>query len=149
MSLTHQPSPWFDYPVRVHPHHTDYAGVVWHGSYLVWMEEARIKMFRDVGLNYADLVKLGCELPVINLSLRYRQAIKMGEVGTVKTRIASLTQVQICCDQHIYCEHHPKPYILGQVTLVPVKLATGRILRQYPEPLQSALTKLLASERRG
>jgi len=25
---------WFNYPVRVYPHHTDYAGVVWHGTYL-------------------------------------------------------------------------------------------------------------------
>ena len=25
---------WFDYPVTVYPHHTDYGGVVWHGTYL-------------------------------------------------------------------------------------------------------------------
>jgi acyl-CoA thioester hydrolase len=28
---------WFNYPVRVYPHHTDYAGVVWHGTYLTWL----------------------------------------------------------------------------------------------------------------
>ncbi|MEM9979094.1 MAG: acyl-CoA thioesterase, partial [Cyanobacteria bacterium P01_D01_bin.2] len=25
---------WFDYGFRVQPHHTDYAGVVWHGTYI-------------------------------------------------------------------------------------------------------------------
>ena len=33
---------WFEYPVRAQPHHTDYAGIVWHGTYLTWMEEARV-----------------------------------------------------------------------------------------------------------
>jgi len=35
---------WFEYPVRVQPHHTDYAGLVWHGSYIAWMEEARSQL---------------------------------------------------------------------------------------------------------
>lgn len=52
-----RPSPWFEYFVRVQPRHTDYAGVVWHGSYVEWMEAARIDAFRTVGLEYADLVK--------------------------------------------------------------------------------------------
>ena len=25
---------------RVLPHHTDYAGVMWHGAYVQWREEA-------------------------------------------------------------------------------------------------------------
>ncbi|MCZ0899091.1 acyl-CoA thioesterase, partial [Microcoleus sp. HI-ES] len=33
---------WFEYLVRVYPHHTDYSGVVWHGTYLAWREEARV-----------------------------------------------------------------------------------------------------------
>ena len=40
----HASENWFEYPVRVQPHHTDYAGVVWHGAYIAWMEEARIRM---------------------------------------------------------------------------------------------------------
>ena len=24
---------WFEYPIRAYPHHTDYAGIVWHGAY--------------------------------------------------------------------------------------------------------------------
>ena len=23
---------WFEYAVRIHPHHTDYVGIVWHGN---------------------------------------------------------------------------------------------------------------------
>lgn len=66
---------WFEYPVRVQPHHTDYAGVVWHGSYIVWMEEARVECLRAIGIDYAHLVALGCELPVVELSVRYHRPV--------------------------------------------------------------------------
>lgn len=39
---------WFEYPIRVQPHHTDYAGIAWHGSYIAWMEEARVEDRKSV-----------------------------------------------------------------------------------------------------
>ena len=29
---------------RVLPQHTDHAGVMWHGAYLAWLEEARVEL---------------------------------------------------------------------------------------------------------
>ena len=28
---------------RVLPQHTDHAGVMWHGAYVAWLEEARVE----------------------------------------------------------------------------------------------------------
>ena len=58
---------WFEYSLRVQPHHTDYAGVVWHGTYVSWLETARVECLRSMGIDFAELVKLGCELPVVEL----------------------------------------------------------------------------------
>ena len=44
---------WFEYPVIAQPHHTDYGGVVWHGTYLTWMESARVECLRSIGVNFA------------------------------------------------------------------------------------------------
>ncbi len=44
---------WFEYSVRAQPHHTDYAGIVWHGSYIAWMEEARVECLRSIGIEFA------------------------------------------------------------------------------------------------
>ena len=30
---------------RVLPQHTDHAGVMWHGAYLAWLEEARVEAY--------------------------------------------------------------------------------------------------------
>ena len=47
---SHTTEKWFEYPVRVQPHHTDYGGIVWHGNYLTWLEEARVEYFRSIGI---------------------------------------------------------------------------------------------------
>lgn len=68
--LVWQPNGGFDYQVRAQPHHTDYAGVVWHGSYITWLESARVEYLRLVGIDFSDLVEMGCDLPVVDLMVK-------------------------------------------------------------------------------
>lgn len=79
------PTPWLNYPAPVQPHQTDYAGVAWHGSYLAWLEEARIDCLRQGGIEFADLVHLGCDLSVVRLEARYLQALQFGKAALVRT----------------------------------------------------------------
>ena len=60
---------------RVLPQHTDHAGVMWHGAYLAWLEEARVEALASAGLAYSDLSARGLELPVVSLAIDYRQAL--------------------------------------------------------------------------
>ena len=53
---------------RVLPQHTDHAGVMWHGSYVAWMEEGRVLALEQAGLSYAALSALGYEMPVVNMA---------------------------------------------------------------------------------
>ncbi|HBL12012.1 MAG TPA: acyl-CoA thioesterase [Cyanobacteria bacterium UBA11162] len=133
---------WFEYPVRVHPHHTDYAGVVLHGTYITWMEEARVECLRSIGIDYADLVALGCELPVVELSLRYHQSIQMGMAAIVKTRMSQMEGVRINWDYQIQSPDGENIYVTGRVTLVAVDREKGKIMRQLPPPVKDALVKL-------
>ncbi|MEB3321540.1 MAG: acyl-CoA thioesterase [Synechococcaceae cyanobacterium] len=64
---------------RVLPQHTDHAGVMWHGAYLAWLEEARVEALAAVGLPYSDLSSRGLELPVVSLAIDYRQALRHGD----------------------------------------------------------------------
>lgn len=136
---------WFEYPVRVQPHHTDYAGVVWHGAYLPWLEEARVEYLRSLGMDFADFVKLGWDLPVIELSLRYHRALKLGEVAIVKTRMQEITGIRLQWDYRIESPTADTLYLTGQVTLVAVDLEKGRIGRQLPPAVKEVLGKLVQS----
>jgi acyl-CoA thioester hydrolase len=142
--LTYQAmsSNWFEYPILVYPHHTDYAGIVWHGTYLTWMEEARVECLRSIGIDFADLVALGCDLPVVDLSIRYRQSLRMGESAIVKTRTIEMEGVRIVWEYEIQSADRKIIYLTGMVTLVAVDLEKGKIMRQLPTTVKDALVKM-------
>ena len=134
--------PWFEYPLCVYPHHTDYAGVVWHGTYLQWMEEARVEYFRSIGLDFAELVAIGCDLPVVDLSVRYHQPLQLGMRAILKTRLAEITGVRQILQSQICSLDERERYLTAQVTLVAIDRQRGKVMRKLPPMLTDALMKL-------
>lgn len=134
---------WFEYPVKAQPHHTDYAGIVWHGTYLTWMEEARVECLRSIGIEFADLVALRCDLPVVELSLRYHLPIHLGISAVVKTRLSKTRGVRIYWDYQIQSVKGDETFLTGRVTLVGVDREKRKIMRQLPPSFQDALVKLV------
>ena len=57
--------------VRVIYGDTDRMGIVYHGTYLRFMEHARVEFMRNHGVVYAALEREGYGLPVIDLALSY------------------------------------------------------------------------------
>ena len=157
MSLTQPPQPqphsssvsfsdgWFILPVRVFPHHTDYAGIVWHGTYVAWMEELRVESLHWLGVDYGDLVAEGCDLPVVELKMRYLQSVQMGMKILIKGKLLPIKGVRLIWDYQIVSEDSQRLYASGQVTLVPLSRETGKIMRRLPSPLKNALDKIQAS----
>lgn len=135
---------WFHFPVRVQPHHTDYAGVVWHGSYITWMEAARVECLRDAGISFADLVAEGIDLPVVNMSLRYHQIIKMGEMADVMARLAPPDRLRLNWEYEIRTER--QLCVTATVSLVAVDRSKGKVLRAMPLLLQEAIARCRRSQ---
>lgn len=136
---------WFEYPIKVQPHHTDYAGIAWHGTYLTWMEEARVECLRSIGIDFADLVALGCDLPVVDLSVRYHRSLQLGMTAIIKTRMLEVTGVRINWDYKIVSPDSQELYVSAQVTLVALDRERGKIMRQLPPAMKDALAKISAS----
>ena len=134
---------WFDYGFRVQPHHTDYSGVVWHGTYIQWMETARVECLRAVNFAFEDFVAAGYDLPVVDLQLRYRQSLTLGSEGLVKTQLR-MQGVKLIWKYEIYNvdSDAPELCIIGDVVLVPVDMAKRRIVRRLPANLQARLDDL-------
>jgi acyl-CoA thioester hydrolase len=119
---------------------------VWHGSYIAWMEEARVECLRSIGINYSDLVALGCELPVVELSLRYHQPVLMGMEIVVKTRMAAMEGVRLQWDYQIQSTDGQDLFVTARVVLVTVDREKGKIMRQLPPSVKDALAKLTSLE---
>jgi acyl-CoA thioester hydrolase len=134
---------WFEYIVRVQPHHTDYSGTVWHGTYLTWLEEARVEYLRSMGIDFAELVKLGFHFPVIELSLYYHHFIQLGQEAIIKTRINKITGVQMNFDCRMESLNTQECYVTGAITLVAVDREKGKIMRHLPPTVRDALINLI------
>jgi acyl-CoA thioester hydrolase len=132
---------WYEYPVRAQPHHTDYAGIVWHGAYLTWMESARVECLRELGIEFADLVALGCDLPVVDLSIRYHRPVRLGMTAVVRTRMIQSSKIRMVWDYRIQSPDGKELYTTAQVTLVAVDLEKGSVMRKLPPSVQDALVK--------
>jgi acyl-CoA thioester hydrolase len=133
---------WFEYPIKVYPHQTDYGGRVWHGVYLTWMEAARVECLLSNGIDFSELVSVGCDLPVVDLSIRYHQPLKMGLTAVVKTRMTEIEGVRIHWDYKIQSLDGQQTYVTARVTLVAIDSEKGKILRQLPAAVKNALALL-------
>ncbi len=130
---------WFEYGLTVQPHHTDYAGIVWHGTYIAWMEEARVAYLQERGVNFADWVKAGVDLPVVDLDLRYRQSLTLGQRALVRTWLEPFKGVRLVWHYDIQRADTGTTCVEGRVTLATVDLKSRRVLRRLPDGLQVVL----------
>jgi len=133
---------WFKYPVKVYPHHTDYGGVVWHGTYIAWMEEARGKCLHSMGIEIADLAALGCDFPVVELSVRYHRAIQLGMTVVVKTCLSKINGIRINWDYAVVSTDEQQLYTTAKTTLVAVDRQKAKIMRHLPANVLDAFVKI-------
>lgn len=66
---------------------TDAMGVVWHGNYLKFFEDAREHFGREFGMEYLDLYNKGYLTPIVRSEINHKASIHYGETAKV---IASL-----------------------------------------------------------
>ena len=79
------------------PQHTDHAGVMWHGSYLNFLEEGRIDALDKVGLSYSKLSKKGFEIPVISIQIRYKKSFIHGEKVLLTSQFKLENKIRLKC----------------------------------------------------
>jgi len=139
------PEQAFEYRVRVQPHHTDYGGVVWHGNYIAWLEAARVEWLRSHDIDFADWVNCGVDLPVVDLSIQYRQPLTLGAIALIKCWLLPSKNVRLIWQYQILNAATQELCATAQVTLVPIQQQPRKILRRLPEPMQSDLARLMTA----
>lgn len=71
--------------LRVRYSETDQMGIVHHSSYLVYLEEGRTALMRELGFPYEEVERRGLGMAVRQVDLRYRVAARYGDIVVVHT----------------------------------------------------------------
>jgi acyl-CoA thioester hydrolase len=136
---------------QVLPQHTDHAGVMWHGAYLAWLEEARVEALAAAGLAYSQLSRRGLELPVVHLSLTYQAPLLHGDRVEVRSLVVPRRGLKVPW-QSWFIGPAGQVAARAHVDLALVDFSAGaekrRLLRQPPEDLAAALASLAAGPKR-
>ena len=64
---------------KVSFHDLDAMGVVWHGHYLLYMEEAREAFLNKYGTGYMQMLDAGYFEPITHLNLNYKGSFVYGD----------------------------------------------------------------------
>ena len=69
---------------------TDQMGLVHHGSYINYFEEARISWISNLGFSYSEMEKSGIILPVSKLNVSYLRPAYFDDELVVNVELAEL-----------------------------------------------------------
>ena len=111
---------------------TDAYGVAWHGSYLRWMEQARVEFCRAIGIDLVEMKKQDVMIPVTNLNIRYKASALLDDKIIVETEITEMTQLVVQFTQIIKHKETGKVFTIGKIEVVAVN-GEGRIYRRVPD----------------
>ena len=76
--------------IKVRYCETDQMGLVHHGSYVNYFEEARIAWISNLGFSYGEMEKSGIILPVSKLNVSYLRPVYFDDEIVVNVELAEL-----------------------------------------------------------
>ncbi len=121
---------------------TDAYGVVWHGSYLRWLEMGRVGLCEMMGHNLNDLISQSIVLPVVNLNIKYKSSAKLEDEMIIETEISEFKGFSVTFKQRILSKQTRKNYIEADVVVVAID-NDGKLYRRMPEVLAKSFEEAL------
>jgi acyl-CoA thioester hydrolase len=127
-------------PVRVYWEDTDAGGIVYHTSYLRFLERGRTELLRALGIDQtALLAQTGAAFVVRRMNIEFQGAGRLDDLLVVTTEPRTLRRASLTLGQTI--RHGDAVLIEAVVTCVCIK--GGRAVR-LPAALGEALGRLAA-----
>ena len=95
----------FSMQIKVRYCETDQMGLVHHGSYVNYFEEARISWISNLGFSYGEMEKSGIILPVSKLNINYLRPAYFENDLVVNVELAELPTSRLIFNYTITNKH--------------------------------------------
>lgn len=131
----------FSMRVRVYYEDTDAGGIVYHASYLRWMERARTEWLRTLGEHHGELAaRAGVQFVVSEIDIRYRRPARLDDLLEVDLSVLQVRGASLRLAQAVRPAGHPESAPLTEAT---VRVAVMDRITGRPAPLPRRLLDLL------
>ena len=96
-------SPVFELPVRIYYEDTDAGGVVYHASYLRFMERARTEWLREKGFELDNLKEeFGFLFAVRSASIEYLHPARLNDLLGIHVSISRIGKASLDIEHEVY-----------------------------------------------
>lgn len=130
---------------KVYYSDTDAYGVVWHGSYLRWLEMGRVDMCESFGYTLIELQEQDIALPVVNINVRYKASAKLNDSLIIETAVQKFTPLSVTFEQKISDKTTGKVFVEAVVDVVAIN-NSGKLYRRMPEVLTTMFKKAITKD---
>ncbi|MBI4648623.1 MAG: acyl-CoA thioesterase [Bacteroidia bacterium] len=72
--------------VKVRFSDVDPMGIVWHGNYIKYFEDAREAFGKKYGLGYMDVYRAGILAPIVKLKIDYKKPLRYDENAVIEIK---------------------------------------------------------------
>jgi acyl-CoA thioester hydrolase len=123
-------------PVRVYYEDTDFSGVVYHASYLRFLERGRTELLRAVGVDQSVLhgAEEALSFAVRRMTIDYLKPARMDDVLAIETRTDEIRGASLTMAQRV---------LRGDEVLVTADVRVAAISRGRPARIPDTLRWLL------
>ena len=129
----------FSLPIRVYYQDTDAGGVVYHSTYLNFMERARYEWLRALGFNMNALMQVHKILFMVrSIEIEYFKPALLDDLLNVTVTITGIGRSRIAVFQEIICNH--VKLVSATIHVVCVGAETLKPVR-IPAPLREKIGK--------
>lgn len=126
---------------------TDKMGIVYHASYLRYMELGRVEFIRGSGMPYTEMEKLGLALPLTDIAVQYRSPARYDETLSIEVGLSWLTRVRVHFDYRfvVHGREGGSPQDPVEILTAHSRHACVRVADGRPERLPQAVYEVLGS----
>jgi acyl-CoA thioester hydrolase len=140
--MIERPAHAIEHHVQVAFHHCDPLGVVWHGRYFEWFDEARAALFASVGLDVPEIRAHGHRLYVVETRCRYMVPLRYADEARVTAWFTGAQPlIRVAFDVR---NERTSRWSARAATVLAVTDAAGELLPRTPDTLLARLPRVSA-----
>lgn len=121
-------------------HDIDVIGVMWHGHYLKYLENARWALMDRIGFGFEVMCSSGYAWPIVEMHVKYVKAARLGDQLSVR---ASLIEWQNRLVVNYLVTHDGERVARGQSVQVAIDAKSEALQFITPQPLLDCVQRAL------
>ena len=96
----------------------DMMGVVWHGNYPLYLEDAREAFGAEFGLSYALYIKENVFVPIVKMDVDYKRPVRFGMRPVIRIEYVPTDAAKVIFDYKLYDKESGDVYLTARTVQV-------------------------------